>query len=569
VIYPTSAGIWVGGDTDWIGNYKYYRGKDSFFPYAGGETLPASATASLPDNVYVGGGPSSSGGTLTMRSFDGTTAGSSSSSSTSATFADFRGAFMVDGNLIYADTDGDLHSAPFDGTTLGTSTTLDPYDDPAWDDVQTGSGQTYQGSKSPFNSEISSVTGLTYANGYLFYTLAGHSGLYYRYFEPESGIVGATEFTASSSVSFYSVEGMFVSGSTLYWANSLTGALDKAAFSPPNATSGNAVGASVTGASSVANATVDWRGRALFLAQSKGGTTGGTPKASFTATCTAGACSFNGTGSTDTGGTITGYAWTFGDGGTGSGVTVGHTYAASGTYTVALTVTDNTGATSTTQGSVSVTVGTTPPSSISFVGASGKDSSSSAPSVPVPAGTASGDLMLLFLTLNGTSTTVTGPGSSWKLVGTETATGITTSVWEKVATSSDPGTSATVSFNRTYPKSDLDLVTYRGVAAAGVRAYAARADAFTASHVTPGLATPVSGDWVVSYWADKSSTTTAWTPPSGQTVRSTAYGSGTGFIGALITDYGTSVSGPAGPLPATVNAASGKSTDWTIELAGS
>jgi RHS repeat-associated protein len=54
--------------------------------------------------------------------------------------------------------------------------------------------------------------------------------------------------------------------------------------------------------------------------------------------------SFNGGNSSDPDGTITSYAWTFGDGGTGSGVNPTHVYAANGNYTVTLTVTDNLGA---------------------------------------------------------------------------------------------------------------------------------------------------------------------------------------------------------------------------------
>ena len=53
----------------------------------------------------------------------------------------------------------------------------------------------------------------------------------------------------------------------------------------------------------------------------------------------------NGNASTDADGTIATYAWTFGDGTTGTGATVSKTYAAAGSYTVTLTVTDNLGAT--------------------------------------------------------------------------------------------------------------------------------------------------------------------------------------------------------------------------------
>jgi PKD repeat protein len=56
---------------------------------------------------------------------------------------------------------------------------------------------------------------------------------------------------------------------------------------------------------------------------------------------------FDGSDSYDPDGTIESYAWTFGDGGTGSGEVVTHSYTSSGTYTVSLTVTDNEGLTDT------------------------------------------------------------------------------------------------------------------------------------------------------------------------------------------------------------------------------
>lgn len=78
------------------------------------------------------------------------------------------------------------------------------------------------------------------------------------------------------------------------------------------------------------------------------------PSASFTAPCSGLTCSADGRASVDPDGSITEYAWDFGDGGTGTGAQASHTYAAAGTYTIQLTVTDNLGATGTTTRSVTV-----------------------------------------------------------------------------------------------------------------------------------------------------------------------------------------------------------------------
>ena len=68
------------------------------------------------------------------------------------------------------------------------------------------------------------------------------------------------------------------------------------------------------------------------------------PVAAFTSSCTLLVCTFTST-SSDPDGSITGYRWTFGDGGTAADQNPTHVYTAPGSYTVTLTVTDNQGAT--------------------------------------------------------------------------------------------------------------------------------------------------------------------------------------------------------------------------------
>src|SRR5207249_1398316 len=84
------------------------------------------------------------------------------------------------------------------------------------------------------------------------------------------------------------------------------------------------------------------------------------PTAAFTASFTALTCSFT-SSSSDPDGSISAYSWTFGDGATATSQNPSRTYAAGGTYTVTLTVTDNQGATASTSKGVTVTAPNQPP----------------------------------------------------------------------------------------------------------------------------------------------------------------------------------------------------------------
>jgi PKD repeat protein len=86
------------------------------------------------------------------------------------------------------------------------------------------------------------------------------------------------------------------------------------------------------------------------------------PSAAFTTATNNLAVTVDGSTSSDSDGTVASYAWNFGDSATATGAKpAAHSYAAAGTYTISLTVTDNQGATNTVTHQVAVTAGNQPP----------------------------------------------------------------------------------------------------------------------------------------------------------------------------------------------------------------
>ena len=172
--------------------------------------------------------------------------------------------------------------------------------------------------------------------------LRRQSALYYRYFTPESEVVGAQTFIAASPVDLSSAAGLILAGGRILYGSTADGALRSVPFA----------GGRPSGTPTVLSTDGTWRYRSMFAGPSAG-PQNQAPSPSFTSSCTGLSCTFTST-STDPDGTIAASAWAFGDGTTGTGTPVTHAYGSAGTRPVTLTVTDDDGAQASTTAQVTV-----------------------------------------------------------------------------------------------------------------------------------------------------------------------------------------------------------------------
>jgi hypothetical protein len=557
----TDSGLWIGSDTSQIAGTT--RGKMAFLPLAGGVTMPAENVGSLPATVVslglMQGGSTADLDRTQARTFTGTSTSGSSTAAGTEDWSSLRGAFMVDGKLYTGWADRSFRVQDTNGTTFGPQTTIPlalvPGD---------------SASLSRFATEdLANITGMFYdrATATLYFTRTGQNRLYRRSFSVQSNIVGAERFessTGAGGVTWSGVQSMFLADGNLYTSDT-SGNLVRRAWSA-------SAGLPTGGATTVSGPGIDgqdWRARDAFVV------TGATPPppppnqpptASFSSSCVEAACTFDAGASGDTDGTIVGYSWNWGDAtAAGSGEQAGHTYGGGGTYTVTLTVTDDDGATGSASAQVSVSTGPPPTGSVTFRGAAGTNVNGTSATVVVPTAVQAGDVMVLLTTSASNNVSLGGP-AGWTLVNSATSAtaGMQTALWTRTATAADAGAQVRVT-SSAIAKAALQLSAYDD--SAGITAQAVAFDGVNrATRATPVVPVANGGSAVVSYWADKSSATTTWTPSAGTSLRDLSVGGGGGRIVAALADSLGVGAGTSGGFAATANSSTAKALTWSIVL---
>ncbi|MFC7547017.1 WD40 repeat domain-containing protein [Plantactinospora sp. GCM10030261] len=233
VLWRGSTGVYFGHNSDGMGGE--YHGRLGMFPMAGGRTVPAlDAAKATPGYLYLGTGPNQ----LTKVPFAGGTLGAATV--TSQPNLTSTGVTMRVSDKLYWASGSQLGISFFTGSTVGAP----------W----------YIGYNDWYNP--STLTGAFYLSGRMYYTKPGSNTLFYRYFEPDGYIVGASEFTLpTTGVTWSTVRGLaYADGSVLFGGTD--GALRAAPFDP-------AAPVAVDGASAVllaaATPELTWSSPTLFF----------------------------------------------------------------------------------------------------------------------------------------------------------------------------------------------------------------------------------------------------------------------------------------------------------------
>ncbi|MFI7661705.1 hypothetical protein ACIBTW_22760 [Micromonospora parva] len=211
VLWRGSDGLYFGHNSDGMGDE--YHGRLGMFPLAGGRTIaPKNPPSATSGNLYVSTAP----GTVAKVPFDGTALGTATTVSQPA-YTAAGATWRVDDRIYWSHTvagtptGSRIDVSLFNGGAIGSPWEASGYND--W-----------------YNPAL--LTGAFFLDGRLYYTRTGANSLFYRYFEIDGNYLGATEFTLPSTGQNWSgVRGMaWVNGRIVYGATD--GNLRSVAFDP-------------------------------------------------------------------------------------------------------------------------------------------------------------------------------------------------------------------------------------------------------------------------------------------------------------------------------------------------
>lgn len=223
---------------------------------------------------------------------------------------------------------------------------------------------------------------------------------------------------------------------------------------------------------------------------------------------------------------------------------------------------------------LAVVAGTTAPAAaadgvVSHVASVSAAANSTSHRARVPAGTQTGDTLVMFLTVNSTTGTVSAP-AGWTQLQAPEGNAFRGRAWTKQATATDASTRPTITVTTSATvKSVMSMSAYRStIGTPSVSASAATiANTSASSHSAPAIEVAKAGSAVVSSWNVKASSAVTFGLPAGTTSRATAQGTGSGLVAAVLGDSIPTAAGTAAARSATTTAAVSRSINFSVVVA--
>ena len=292
------------------------------------------------------------------------------------------------------------------------------------------------------------------------------------------------------------------------------------------------------------------------------------PQPLFTFDCTSTLCDFDASTSFDDV-SIASYSWDFGDGQTAAVVMPPSiSLADNTTHSVTLTVTDNTGLTSSLTRNVIVGNGGLPVEHLDTVAGAGFATSAAA---QIPASVQTGDVAVTFVSVNENDVSVSAP-AGWTQFGDQTNNNLRTFAFWTSLTAADASTNQIFTFSNPQGNSanvrfNITLSSFRGadplnpIGAVATAATAPR----TAQHDAPALT--LTGDSaLVHYWADRTTDSTQIFAAPALATLNTTIGVGGGHVNSTLA-IDPSLQSTASPIRVALTEHSTRSVlGWSIAL---